>query len=290
MLLSPEFLTRLEYLTLVSRQAMAGQSQGLRRSIQRGQSIEFADFRAYTPGDDFRRIDWNAYARLGRLFVKLFIEEEDLTIHLLVDSSRSMDWGDPNKFLYARRLAAALAFVALHGLDRVTLTAFAPQEEHAPPFFPPQRSKDCLPALFTFLENLPISPHTHLGKRLQRYAAQPHPKGPLLLLSDLFDPTWQQGIHALSRRGYEITLLHILAPQEWEPDISGEVRLRDVESGARLEVSMDEATLRRYQHALHAWQGEIRTFCQARQVLYVPVNTGTPLETLLFAHLGDLLS
>ena len=288
-LLAPEILARLEQLALLSRRAMRGHSQGMRRSTGRGQSIEFADFRAYTPGDDFRRVDWNAYARLERLFVKLFVAEEELTIHLLIDSSRSMDWGDPNKFRYARRLAAALAFIALHGLDRVTLTAFSPQGEQPAPHLPPRRGTGSLPALLAFLESLPLSPRTDLGPRLQRYAAQAHPRGPLLLLSDLFDPTWKEGIHALSRSGYEITLLHILAPQEWEPEIRGEVRLRDVESGASLELSLDEAALRRYRQSLRAWQEEIRTFCQPRQVLYLPVDTRIPLEDLLFTHLEGLL-
>jgi len=122
------FLRKLERLAILSRRAMAGQLQGERRSPKRGQSVEFADFRPYAQGDDFRRIDWNAYARLERFFIKLFIEEEDLTVHLLVDTSRSMDWGQPNKLWYAVRAAGALGYVALAGLDRVTVTAFGRSE------------------------------------------------------------------------------------------------------------------------------------------------------------------
>ena len=135
------FLRKLERLALLSRRAMAGHYQGERRSPKRGQSVEFADFRPYTPGDDFRRIDWNAYARLERFFIKLFVEEEDLTVHLLVDASRSMDWGEPNKLWYAARAAGALGYVALAGLDRVTVTALGKDQEDNRSHFPPRRGK-----------------------------------------------------------------------------------------------------------------------------------------------------
>src|SRR5512143_1454155 len=114
-LLSPSFLATLDRLTLVSRRARMGKFKGERRSPRRGGSVEFADFRTYATGDDFRQIDWNAYARLERLFVKLFVAEEDLTVHLWLDASRSMAWGEPQKFHFARRLAAALGYVALVG-------------------------------------------------------------------------------------------------------------------------------------------------------------------------------
>ncbi len=285
MLLPPETLARLERLTLLSRRALAGQLQGERRSPKRGQSIEFADFRPYTPGDDFRRIDWNAYARLERLFIKLFVEEEDLTVHLLVDTSRSMDWGEPNKLHFAKQAAAALGYVALHGLDRVTVTAFAPDGAPAPRF-PARRGKAAAPALFAFLESLPLSPRTDLGPRLARYAFRAVQRGPALLLSDLLDPTWRDGLHALAARGFEVTLLHVLSPQERDPDLHGDLKLRDAESGETLELSADGSTLRRYRQTLAAWEREVAAFCRSRGILHLPVSSDTPLETLLFAHLA----
>ncbi|GAB4531201.1 MAG: DUF58 domain-containing protein [Anaerolineales bacterium] len=284
MLLSPQTLARLERLTLMSRRALAGQLQGQRRSPKRGQSIEFADFRPYTRGDDFRRIDWNAYARLERLFIKLFVEEEDLTIHLLLDTSRSMDWGEPNKLHYARQAAAALGYVALHSLDRVTVTAFAPRQNTSA--LPALRGKANAPQLFSFLESLPPAERTDLGPRLQRYALQAAQRGPLLLFSDLLDPTWQQGLHALAGRSFEITVLHILAPQEYNPNLRGDLKLRDIETGQCLEISLDDITLRHYHETLDSWQREIRAFCQARRILYLPVRSDTPLESLIFAHLA----
>lgn len=119
------FLRKLDRLALLTRRAMVGDIQGERRSPRRGSSVEFADFRPYVHGDDIRQIDWNLYARMERFFLKLFVAEEELTIHLLVDNSASMDWGDPHKLTYARRLAAAFGYVALSTLDRVTVTAFA---------------------------------------------------------------------------------------------------------------------------------------------------------------------
>ncbi len=285
MLLEETTLRKLERLALLSRRVLAGRLQGERRSPKRGQSIEFADFRPYTRGDDFRRIDWNAYARLERLFVKLFVEEAALTVHLLVDSSRSMDWGEPNKLVYARQVAAALGYVILHGLERVTVTAFGLPGQPQPRFAP-RRGRAAAPALFAFLESLPVSPRSDLGPRLRRYAAQAARPGPLVLLSDLLDPTWQAGLHALARRGFETTVLHILAPQERAPALRGDLKLRDVESGQTLELSLNGDTLQRYRRALTGWQAEIRRFCQARGILYLPVDSDTPLEVLLFAHLA----
>ncbi|RPJ43072.1 MAG: DUF58 domain-containing protein, partial [Chloroflexi bacterium] len=135
-LFDESFLRRLERLALVARHASAGQTQGERRSPKRGQSVEFSDFRPYVAGDDFRRIDWNAYARLERFFIKLFVEEEDLAVHLLVDNSRSMRWGEPDKLGYAVRVAGAIGYIALAGLDRVTATAIGNAANNGSGYFP----------------------------------------------------------------------------------------------------------------------------------------------------------
>ena len=205
------FLRKLERLALLSRRAMAGQLQGERRSPKRGQSVEFADFRPYAPGDDFRRIDWNAYARLERFFIKLFVKEEDLTVHLLVDTSRSMDWGEPNKLWYAARAAGALGYVALAGLDRVTVTAMGNGGKDGSSFFPPRRGKQQAMSLFGFLHSLARSsndpapqrpnhpipqPPNDLTTHLHAYAAAARSPGPLLLFSDLMDDGWADGLNA----------------------------------------------------------------------------------------------
>jgi len=287
------FLRKLERLAILSRRAMAGQLQGERRSPKRGQSVEFADFRPYAPGDDFRRIDWNAYARLERFFIKLFVEEEDLTVHLLVDTSRSMDWGQPNKLWYAIRAAAALGYVTLAGLDRVTVTAFGDGEEDGSRYFPPRRGKPQASALFSFLQALAAGDRGDLAPRLRAYAAAAVQPGPLLLFSDLLDDGWSDGLRALASRGFEVTALHILAPDEVNPESSdwlsagptADYKLVDVETGAEVEITADYDLLGRYRDGLAAWQEELRRFCGAREMHYVPVETSVPFEELLFAWL-----
>ena len=291
------FLRKLERLAVLSRRAMAGQMQGERRSPKRGQSVEFADFRPYAPGDDIRRIDWNAYARLERFFLKLFVEEEDLTIHLLIDTSRSMDWGQPNKLWYATRTAGALGYVALAGLDRVTATALGTENGSAG-YFAPHRGKQQAFAFFQFLSGLQSNSTVNLPVSLTRYAARARQPGPLILISDLFDTTSQpanlpSALNTLAARGVEVTLLHTLAPDEVNPDtaawlntgLGGDFKLLDSETGAEVEITADYDLLQRYRDGLAAWQEELRRFCGARGMHYVPVETSVPLEELLFAWL-----
>lgn len=269
----------------MSRRATAGKLQGERRSTKRGQSVEFADFRPYAPGDDFRRIDWNAYARLERFFIKLFVEEEDLTVHLVVDTSRSMDWGQPNKLAYAIKAAAALGYIALAGLDRVTVRALGGKNNANGGYFPPHRGKNQAFALFSFLSSLSADGRTNLAPRLRSYAAAAGQPGPLLLFSDLLDEGWQDGLHAVAGRGFEVTVLHLLAPEEVEPELSGDLRLLDAETGAEVEITADYEMLARYKEGLADWQNEIRRFCGARGIHYAPVTTSLPFEELLFAWL-----
>lgn len=279
------FLRKLERLAILSRQAMAGKLQGERRSTKRGQSVEFADFRPYAPGDDFRRIDWNAYARLERFFIKLFIEEEDLTVHLVVDASRSMDWGEPNKLEYAVKAAGALGYIALAGLDRVTVTAMGGDGSGNGGYFPPHRGKSQAFALFSFLSSLASGGRSDLAPRLRAYALAATQPGPLLLFSDLLDEGWKDGLHALAGRGFEVTVLHLLSPEEVDPPLAGDLKLLDAETGAEVEITADYEMLARYREGLEDWQAEIRRFCGARGMHYVPVVTSLPFEELLFAWL-----
>ena len=276
------FLRKLDRLAILSRRAMAGQLQGERRSPKRGQSVEFADFRPYTHGDDFRRIDWNAYARLERFFIKLFVEEEDLTVHLLVDTSRSMDWGEPNKLWYAARAAGALGYIALANLDRVTVTGFGEPGANGNQKFPARRGKQQAMNLFAFLQTLLAGGRTDLGPRLRLYAATALNPGPLLLFSDLLDDGWRDGLTALAARGFDVTVLHILSPEEVNPVIDGDLRLVDVETGADLEITADYDLLQRYQQGLEAWQAELRSYCGARNMNYVPLATSISFDELLF--------
>jgi len=291
-LFSQPFLLKLERLTLVSRQTLVGRLQGERRSRKRGQSIEFSDFRPYVSGDDFRRIDWNAFARLERLFIKLFVEEEDLTVHLLIDTSLSMDWGSPNKLEYAIKSAGALGYISLLGLDRVTVTTSG-NGAHDAIRLPELRGKQGALHLLKFLSSLMTEPHARpsatsenrVNNWLNVYAAKNIRKGLLLLFSDLLGDQWQSGLNALAARGYEIVVFHILSPDEINPNISGDFKLIDCETDESIEITSDYVLLDNYIQNLEKWRKSWRKFCSQRKVQYFMVETSLPLEDLLFSWL-----
>ena len=291
-LFDESFLQNLERLTILSRRTLAGQLQGERRSPKRGQSVEFSDFRPYAVGDDFRRIDWNAYARLEKFFIKLFIEEEDLTVHLLIDSSRSMDWGQPKKLDHAIRVAAALGYIALVSLDRVTVTVLGKEVHHPDRYLPPKRGKQQALSLFSFLQSIRpngSNPAVHLGS----YALNALNPGPAILISDLMDDGWMAGINQLAGRGFEVTVLHLLSPDEidpgryTEPPLAGDFKLLDFETSSDVEITADFETLERYRLQLNEWQTSLQQFCSARGAHYVPVDTSLPVEELLFNWLRN---
>ena len=311
-LFDESFLRRLEALTLVARQARPGQWQGERRSTKRGQSVEFADYRSYVPGDDFRLIDWNAYGRLERFFLKLFVEEEDLTVHLLIDTSLSMDWPpaetglDTNadhathKLNYARRAAAALGYITLSGLDRVTVSGIGGSGGSRGPHFPPHRGRHQTVALFSFLHSLQPTAPTDLTTSLKNYATQARQPGPLIIFSDFFDqpdqadqattrpddpPPWLNSLLPLLSRRFEISLIQLLSPDEAAPALSGDLRLLDLETGQPVEITADFEALSRYQTGLAAWQNEIRRWCAQYNIPYLPITTDTPFENLIFSFL-----
>lgn len=308
LLFGADFLKKLERLSLISRKLRSGRMKGERRSVKRGTSIEFADYRNYAPGDDLRRLDWNAYARLERLFLKLFQEEEDLTVHVLVDASRSMDWGDEdplgeaplagrgdggegrsradtNKLLYAKRTAAALGYIALAGFDRVTVAGFNRQGMQR---FAPSRGKGHAVTLLRFIAGLQATGETDLDASLRAYAAYARYPGLCFVLSDFFTAHGgTDGLAALQAGGHEIQVLHLLAPAEVHPELSlaGDLRLRDSETGAVQEVSIDSGLLDLYAEKFAAWQGALENFCRRRGINYVQVTTDTPFEDLVLHYL-----
>jgi uncharacterized protein (DUF58 family) len=281
LLLEPTFLAQLDRLALVSRRMRAGQMQGERRSPKRGASVEFADFRTYAPGDDLRRVDWNAYARLERLFLKLFVAEEDLTVHLLLDASESMAWGKPGKWPYACRLAAALGYVTLVGMDRVTAAGLG----NKPSSFRPQRGKRQTLTWFNWLSGLETGGEIDPAAALRDYVARTRYPGPLLLISDLLGPGWESGLHALAGHRFEMTVLHLLSPQEVSPSLEGDLRLVDSENGTSVEITADYDLLQRYRARLSAWQDHLRQRCAAAGAHYIFIETTMPLEELVLAYL-----
>ena len=278
-LFDEEFLRRLDRLALIARRPVAGELQGERRSPRRGPSVEFADYKPYVSGDDFRQIDWNLYARAEKFFLKLFVAEEELTLHLLLDTSRSMDWGEPNKLRYAKRVVGAAGYIALTNLDRVTLNAFGQEREV---HMPAQRSRRGALPLFRFLTELGPGANADFAAVCRRYARTARNPGPLLLCSDLLDAGWQTGLEALLARRFEITVIHTLAPEEITPHLEGDIRLIDAESGTPVDLTADLDLLRRYEATVRSWRDEIAAYCTGHSIAYVPVETSLAVDDLLF--------
>ena len=279
-------LRKLEQLTLVAERVRVGVMKGDRRSSKRGTSIEFADYRNYVKGDDLRRLDWNVYARLERPFIKLLEEEEDLAVHLLIDTSASMDWPDDetnNKFNYALRLAGALGHIGLTTGDLVTVTLLNSQNEQR---WGPYRGQQNSLRLLQFLENGRATGITDLNLSLRNYALRGGRPGLLLILSDFLSPNgYQEGLNALQARGYEVGLIHILSPDELEPPVTGDLKLVDVETGADAELTLDATTLNLYRERLHEWQADIANHCAHRHIHYIPLTTDLPWEKLVMQTL-----
>ena len=273
------FLRRLEQLELASRRLTAGRMKGERRSVRRGQSVEFADYRNYAAGDDLRQLDWNAYARLEKLFVKLFVEEEDVTVHVLVDASRSMDYGEPNKLDAARRAAAALGYLGLASMDRVSVAFLG---DGAASQMRPIRGKHRAMELFRFLTEPRGERLTGLAAAARAYASRMRGTGPLLLISDLMDPGYLDAMRDLAGTRCQLSVLHLLAPDELEPEVAPDARLIDNETGHGVEVSGDDDLVDRYRARLGEWQAEIGSFVAKRGGAYVVVPSDLDLADLLF--------
>lgn len=285
-LLDPVLLRRLEQLSLVNRRRLASSNKGERRSIRRGSSQEFVDYRQYTPGDDLRQIDWNVYGRHNHLVLKLFEDEEVLSVHLLVDTSRSMDWGAPNKLVYARQVAAALGYVALTGYDTVEAVQFTEGgQEH----FGPGRGRSGVAGLFRFLGgNGQPAGQTDLDAALRGFAARPRSPGLVLLFSDLLDPAgYARALTRLRQQRHEVLLFHVLCSEELRPTVEGDLRLVDRETGEAVEVTVDRRAIDAYQERLTGWLAEIQRFCSRHGIVYQQLDTSRPLPQLLFRDLRE---
>jgi uncharacterized protein (DUF58 family) len=289
-LFDDQFQRKLETLALVSRRVFAGRMRAERRSKKRGSGVEFADHRLYTPGDDFRFIDWNIYQRFGRLLVRLYEEEEDLSIYFIVDCSASMGFGGREKFDQARRLAAALAYVGLANLDRVTIVGAGGE---APSAMPGTRGKGRIFKVFRYLEGLEPSGTTDLETSIKTFAAQHKRRGLALLISDLYDPAgFEGGINVLRYNKFEPYVLHVVDERESRPDLLGDVSVFDCETGERREVTVTSSVLERVQAAYGEYNQRIERFCTGRQVPYFRASIEVPFDQLVLNVLrrGGLIS
>jgi len=285
---SNAFLTQLERLTFVSKRTRAGRVKGERRSPRRGSSVEFADYRPYQVGDDLRYVDWNAFARMDRLYLKLFVDEEDLCVHLILDGSASMDFGAPTKFRYGVRLAAALAFIGFVNLERVGVAVFRDRVSEG---WLPTRGRNQFVQVEEFLGGLVPAGATRFDDSLRQYALQAKDSGVAIVVSDFLDPTgYEGGLRALMERRFDIHVLHLLSREELQPPFGGDLELVDAESGEVREVTVDAETLRAYERRLAAFLAGVEGFCRAKELNYVRVSTDTAMDDLLLRRLkGSLL-
>lgn len=281
-ILDATFLKKLERLSLATKRPFAGQMKGEKRSVKRGTSIEFADYREYTMGDDLRYVDWNLAARLDKMFLKLFVEEEDLYLALLLDTSQSMSFGTPQKLHYAIRLAAALGYIGLTNYDRVSVQPYAATLGKP---LPTQRGKGGVLPFFSYLERVEPGGATGFAASLRRYAATVKHKGVAIVLSDFFDPEWQEGLKALLARGYQVAALHILAEDEIRPTLLGDLRIIDSETGESKEMSVNPQLLSRYQQTFDAFCGEIEGFCHRYGIDYLRTSSAMPFEDLVLKYM-----
>jgi uncharacterized protein (DUF58 family) len=283
-LLDAGFLQRLEALSLVSRRRVRGRQHGERRSVVRGRGIEFDDYRAYEPGDDYRYIDWNIASRLDRFFVKLFSEEEDLEVRLLVDCSRSMAAGTPvSKLLLAKRLAAAIGYIGLVNLDRVEVGAFS---SGPGPRLSRLRGRGRAFDLLRFLDGIRPEGATDLGRAIRRTLDASPRRGLLIVISDLLDPHgYEDGLLRARHRRMQTFVIHVLADDELAPRLSGELRLVDAETRRAVDVTVDADALRAYTAACDAYLEGIQRFCFRHGIDYLRTTTSVPADDLVLRYL-----
>ncbi|HSW45248.1 MAG TPA: DUF58 domain-containing protein [Phycisphaerae bacterium] len=282
-LLDPEFMNRLERLDIVSRKIFAGKMKGERRSKRKGQSVEFADYRNYVAGDDLRFLDWNIYGRLDRLFIKLFFEEEDLHVSILLDASNSMDFGNPNKSMYARRVAAAIAYIGLVNYNRVTVCAYG---DRFGPELAGVRGRHQVSKVLNHLIGLEPGGAGNLTAACRQFAIRHPQRGVVLLLSDFMDKGgYEAGLRYLVGRNYDLYAIQLLSPQEINPDMVGDLRLRDVEDDDIAEITVSRMLLNRYKQNLSAYCGQLNDFCTRRGIVYLFAGTAVPFDQLVLNYL-----
>ncbi len=323
-LIAPSLMARLGQLDVSSRKMFAGKLKGERRSKKRGESVEFADHRPYAVGDDLRHIDWNVYARLDHLFLKLFLEEEDLSLHIVLDASASHDCGEPNKFLFMQRLTTALGYIGLVNLNRVAVTAIgsggepieldmdsslADSESQRPrtgletgatkdseydtngvvSTIRDLRGKRRLQDLVRYICTLTPSGTSRFTDAAKRIAVTRRGKGVMIVLSDFFlKEGYETGLRLLVGHGYDVFAIQVLSPQEMEPEtggIKGDLRLKDVEDGDKAEVTISAPLLKRYKATLNAYCNRLHDFCAQRDIVHMTVKSDTPIDVLVLDYL-----
>lgn len=282
-LLSPEFMSKLDQLEILSRKIFVGRMKGERRSKRKGQSVEFADYRNYVVGDDLRFLDWNIYARLERLLIKLFMEEEDLNVTVLFDLSSSMDWGDPHKGLYVKRVAAALAYIGLVNYDRVSLYGYSNRLSHEMRGI---RGRRLVSQVLRFLQEAEFGGESYFSEVARRFSLRHRGRGVVILISDFMDKGgYADGLRYLIGRDLDLYAIHVLAPEEIDPTLTGDLKLVDIEDDDVAEVTVSQPLLKKYKSLLAAYCTELKDHCTRRGVTYMFTSTKVSFDVLVMTYL-----
>ena len=298
-LLNADILRRLEQMQLIAARRAKSTAKGERKSRARGQSVEFADYRSYVPGDDLRYLDWALFGRLDKLFVRLYEEERELPVVIFLDGSESMTFGMPRKFDFARQIAAAVGYIALCGFDRVSIRVFPALGEggnSAVDGTAPQsiarralqsvRGKRSALGYLTNLQALEAGGVGDLASALKRGTGEIKQTGAVLVISDFLDPAgYETGLAAMVARGFHVTAIQVLAPAELSPSIHGDLKLIDSETGAVQEVSFGKYRLAAYQKAVAGYIRQWEAFCKARGIRSLTVSSGTSLSDVVLRQM-----
>lgn len=281
-----DFTKKLEYLSLVSRRVFRGQLLAQRRSRQLGGGVEFADHREYVFGDDLRHLDWNVYARFGNRFIKRFEEEEDLHVYFFLDCSRSMQAGKPSKFDYARRITAALAYIALADLDRISVVLFSNKING---IFPLTRGKENILNLLRFLEQCETDGNdTNLSQAVRDFAHRKQRSGLAVIVSDLYDRSgFRQGIDLLRYRQYEPSIIQIHDTTEAEPVLRGDYKMIDIETGKGRNVTINESMLRTYKEKFVKFLENVKKYCSGNGFGCTITPTSVPFDELVLRMMRE---
>lgn len=272
-----EFLKKLEFLYVVAKKVFVGRMRAERRSRKTGSGVEFADHRNYAAGDDLRYLDWSVYGRLDKLLLRMFEEEEDLHIYLLVDASASMRAN--GKLDYAERIAAALAYIGLAKLDRVSIVPFGGGARDR---LPASRGKAQIFKVFQFLSALHADGPTELSHALESFVHQTKRRGLAIVISDFYDPAgYEEGLNLLRYHRFEPTVLQVWSEAEARPRLRGDLELVDVESGDTREVTVTERQLAAFARAHADYCARLESFCAARGIAYYRADVAVPFEELV---------
>lgn len=284
-LIDSQLIAKLGPLDLTSRKVFFGKLKGERRSKKRGESVEFADHRAYVSGDDLRHIDWNIFARLDSLFMKLFLEEEDLSLQIVIDASASSDCGEPSKFLFMQKAAMAMGYVGLVNLNRVAATAMG-GDGGISSAIRDLRGRRRTHDLARWICSIEPKGSFSFRDAAERIVMSRRGKGVMLVFSDFFfKEGFEQGLRMLVGRGYDVFVVQVLSPQEIDPPLTGDLRLKDVEDADLAEITVSAPLLKRYKQNLDAYCGMLQTFCSRREMNYLTVRSDTPVDALVLDYL-----